>query len=278
MFLPYWCRTYEKYGERKMKNYKLSDETKTLPCGTVLHRVVATTSFTIAHGVVVDVGDVGGWIEKESNLSDNAWVTGDAMVYGDAKVSDNAWITGKAHVFGNAQVYGTAQVYGDADVYGEAEVYDNARVSCNAWVYDNARVFGNAKVSGDAHIFDNAQIDGDTKVSGNAQVSGNAWVSGDAWVSDNAKVYGDTLVCDNAWISGDAKVMNEGDYIVFEDTWSSGRYFTWTKSNDNWADGSFYCTGDELIKKAYADSEDSGKHYDAYVKLVETLKNMEKEK
>lgn len=43
-----------------------------------------------------------------------------------------------------------------------------------------------------------------------------------------------------------------------------------------WADGCFYGTGDELIEKAYAESEDSGKHYEAYVKSVETLKNMEK--
>ena len=68
-----------------MKNYKLSDETKTLPWGLVLHRVVATTTFTLACGLTVNAGDVGGWIEKEPNLSGNAWVSGDAWVYGDAK-------------------------------------------------------------------------------------------------------------------------------------------------------------------------------------------------
>ena len=65
--------------------------------------------------------------------------------------------------------------------------------------------------------------------------------------------------------------MNVGDYIVFKNNWSSGRYFTWTKSNDKWSVGCFYGTGDELIKKAYADSEVSGKHYEACVKSVETL-------
>ena len=43
-----------------------------------------------------------------------------------------------------------------------------------------------------------------------------------------------------------------------------------------WTVGGFYGTGDELIGKAYSDSEDSGKHYEACVKSVETLKNMEK--
>ena len=201
-----------------MKNYKLSDETKTLPWGTVLHRVVATTTFTLACGLTINAGDVGGWIEKESNLSDNAWV---------------------------------------AD---------------NAWVSDNARV------SGDAHVYDHAQIDGDAKVYDKARVFGDAWVFSDAHVFGNAKVYGNAKVCDNACVRGDAEVMNEGDYSVFKDSWSSGRYFTWTKSNDMWLVGCFYGTGDELIKKAYADSENSGKHYEAYVKSVETLKNVEQEK
>ena len=35
-----------------------------------------------------DTGEVGGWIEKETNLSvsGNAWVSGNAQVYGDARV------------------------------------------------------------------------------------------------------------------------------------------------------------------------------------------------
>ena len=74
-----------------MKKYKLSDETKTLPWGTVLHRVVATTTFTLACGLTINAGDVGGWIEKESNLSDNAWVADNAWVYDNARVSGIEW-------------------------------------------------------------------------------------------------------------------------------------------------------------------------------------------
>ena len=241
-----------------MKNYKLSDETKTLPCGTVLHRVVATTTFKVACGMTITEGDVGGWIENESNLSDDAWVIGDAMIYGDALV------------------------YDDALVYGDAQIYGDAQVSCNAEVYGNTRVYGNAQVYGDAEVSDHAQVSGDARVFGYAWVSGDVQVSGDAKVSDSAKVYGNAQVsgnaqiCGNAEVAGDAKVMSASDYIVFKNNWSSGRYFTWTKSNDKWFVGCFYGTGDELIKKAYADSEDSGKHYEVYVKLVETLKNMEK--
>ena len=59
-------------------------------------------------------GEIGGWVEKESNISGDAWVSGDAQVYGNARVSGDAQAYGNAQVYGNARVYGNAQVYGDA--------------------------------------------------------------------------------------------------------------------------------------------------------------------
>ena len=97
----------------------------------------------------------------------------------------------------------------------------------------------------------------------NLSQSGNAWVSGNARVSDNARVYGD------AWVYGDA------DYIVFKNTWSSGRYFTYTKSNRKWRVGCFYGSGAELVEKAYKDSKKSGDFYKAYVEFVEKLEAIE---
>ena len=134
----------------------------------------------------------------------------------------------------------------------------NLSQSGDAWVSGNARVSGNAWVSGNA------------RVSGNAWVSGNARVSGDAWVSGNARVSGD------AWVSGNARVSGNADYIVFKNTWSSGRYFTYTKSNKKWRVGCFYGNGHELIEKAYKDSQKSGDFYKAYVEFVEKLEEIEK--
>ena len=79
----------------------------------------------------------------------------------------------------------------------------------------------------------------------------------------------------NAWVYGNARVYGDADYIVFKNHWSSGRYFTYTKSNKMWRVGCFYGTGQELIKKAYQDSEVSGKHYEAYVEFVEKLEKLE---
>ena len=119
----------------------------------------------------VMIGELGGYIEKEENLSHN----GDAWVYGDACVSGNA------HVSGDALVYENAWVSGDAHVSGDACVSGNAHVSGDALVSGNACVSGNAHVSGDALVYENAWVSGD------------AHVSGDACVSVDARVYGKEL-------------------------------------------------------------------------------------
>ena len=54
--------------------------------GLTLFRIKAK----IAFGNVAK-GELGGWIEKEGNLSDS----GDAWVSGDARVSGDAWVYGK---------------------------------------------------------------------------------------------------------------------------------------------------------------------------------------
>lgn len=90
-------------------------------------------------------------------------------------------------------------------------------------------------------------------------------------VFDNAKVFHYAKVYGNAIIKGDAKVHDTIDYIVFKNFWSSGRYFTWTRSNNKWSAGCFYGTGEELINKAYNDSEISGKEYERVVRYVESI-------
>ena len=109
-----------------MKNKKytlLKSDTKTF-LGKILYRIKAKISF----GIVIK-GELGGYIEKEDNLS----VSGNAWVYG------NAWVSGDALVYGNARVYGNAWVYGNARVYGNAWVSGDALVYGNAWVYGDAK-------------------------------------------------------------------------------------------------------------------------------------------
>ena len=219
------------------KKYKLTDETINLN-GVTLYRIEALKYFG-----EIKKGDKGGFIESENNLAHegDAWVSDNAHVYGNACVFNNA------HVYGNAFVSGYAQVYGGAFVYGNAWLYDNTRVCGYARVADNARVYGDANVCDDSSVF------------------------GSAFVYDNAHVYGDALVRGYACVCGDAEISNKSDYIVFQNWWSSGRYFTWTRSNNMWSVGCFYGTGEELIKKAYKDSELSGREYERVVRYVESI-------
>ena len=87
-----------------MKKYKLTNETKQVG-NITLHRIQALKTFGN-----VNKGELGGCIEKESNLSQsgNAWVSDNAWVYGNARVSDNAQVCGNAEVCGDAEVYGNA--------------------------------------------------------------------------------------------------------------------------------------------------------------------------
>ena len=213
------------------KKYKLTDETIQVG-GHTLHRIEALTDFSDVYK-----GDKGGFIESEDNLSQS----NDCWVYDDAKVFSNAMVSDDALVFGNAQVYDKAKVFGVAFVFNDAVICGDAEVRGNAEVWDNARVYGNARVWGNASIY------------GNAKVCGYAGVYGDA------RVY------------GDAKVESASDYIVFKNWWSSGRYFTWTRSNNMWSVGCFYGTGEGLIAKAYKDSELSGREYERVVKYVESI-------
>lgn len=238
------------------KKYILTDETITINEGIVLHRIKAIRSFCD-----VNEGNLGGWIEKEDNLSHE----GDCWVYGDAQVCD------ESYVYDNAKVHGNAHVYGHAKVYGNAFVFDNARIFGNAEVYGDAQVFGDAQVLADAIVYDNAKVYGNAIVFENAKVYGDTEVFGNAEVHGDAQVYGDAQVFGNVEIYGDAIIQSDNDYIVFKNWWSSRRYFTWTRSNNMWRVGCFYGTGKELIKKAYEDSEICGREYERIVKYVESI-------
>lgn len=221
-------------NERK---YKLTDE-YIIFRGIELHRIEALKDFSD-----VKIGDKGGYVASENNLSQ----IGKCWVYDNAKVFENAMVSDNARVYENAFVHGDSKIREDAGVLGNAEIYGNAKI------YDNATVYG------DTLVYDNAIVCGNASVYDNAEVCGNAFVSG------HVNIHGAASIC------GNAKILNQTDYIVFKNWWSSGRYFTWTKSNNMWKVGGFYNTSDYLLLKAYKDSALSGREYERVVKYVESI-------
>ena len=95
-----------------MKKFKLTSEFIVDISGVKLFRIKALIEFGN-----VKAGDLGGYIEKEENLSHmgNAWVSGNAQVSGDARVSgdkDYAY----AHGFGSCNRTTTFFRLKDGDV------------------------------------------------------------------------------------------------------------------------------------------------------------------
>lgn len=95
-------------------------------------------------------GEIGGWIESESNLShyDDCWVADEARVYNHARLA------GHAQIRDHAQVFDRAQVVNHANISGYAQICDYARVS------DRARAFGYAVVHSHAQLRRDAQVSG----------------------------------------------------------------------------------------------------------------------
>ena len=159
------------------------------------------------------------------------------------------------------------------DLGGFVESEENLFHRGDSWVYDNAKVFGNAHVFINAKVYGNAKVFDNASVLDNAQIYDDAFIHGDALICGNTHVNGNTRIFGKFCIDGDAHISSDRDYIVFKNWWSSGRYFTWTRSNDMWTCGCFHGTGKELIEKAYNDSEVSGREYERIVNYVESIKS-----
>jgi len=208
--------------EATSKKYEITDEVH--PKNKKLHRIRALKDFG-----EVNVGDLGGWVESEKNLSQkgSCWIDVDAMVYDKAEVSGDVIIYGKARVYGNAKVSGNSEVGGNSEVYDNAQVsgkaiiygnYDNISVKVynNAIVTDKAKVNGSAQVYGNAKVYGNAELRMHSKVYDKAQVYGNAKLYAQAQVYGNAKVFGNTTVHSTSQVFGNASVS--GRVALYFDT------------------------------------------------------------
>ncbi|WP_142417021.1 hypothetical protein [Bartonella massiliensis] len=167
------------------KKYKLTSEIKKIKHARTrniinLYRIRALKDFDD-----VKAGDLGGFIEKEANLSHdgNCWVYDKACVYGYARVYDN--------------VYGYAHVSGGACVFADAHIHDHAHVSYDATIFNYARVYGRAIVAGSARIHSYAEVYNYALINGRAKIHGKVY--GGALVGGCAEIYGSVF--------GNAKVL-----------------------------------------------------------------------
>ena len=183
----------------------------------------------------VKKGDKGGFVQSEKNLSqlENCWIFDDSKAIGNSHVYQNAVLLSNSIICDNAFATGFSWIFGHSIVCEKATITHNARIYFNSFICGNSYVSGNAMLT-------ESRVDGVSEVTGNAEIH-------------------------------DALIKKSSDYIVFKNWWSSLRHFTWTRSNNMWKVGCFYGTGEELIEKAYKDSELSGREYKRVVEYVESI-------
>ena len=170
-----------------------------------LFRIIALKDFA-----GVEKGTLGGFIEKEDNLSQegDCWIGKDCELHNDSRVE------------------------GNAKIYGHVSLYDNVLVK------DNASIFSKLGLTlmGDCKIYDHASLDAEGSISGNVEIFERCIIEGEVQFFDNVKIHGDIYLYGYLYMGGDANVEYNKDVAIFKELWDRGRHLTWKRSNNHWND------------------------------------------
>lgn len=186
----------------------------------------------------------GGWVESESNLSQegNCWIDSDAIVVGNSVVSGDSRVTGKAYVqdskiAGNSKIEGNARVV-ESTVSGQSLITDNADVNrCDvesSVIKDSvhfkidpamppsvrsscrySKVSENVLIFGEASLQD-ATISGEVFITHTAKVHGGV-ISGKGTFRENCFIKGDPIITGDFLIEGDCEINGTGIEISATD-------------------------------------------------------------
>lgn len=199
----------------KAKKYLLSDDF-ILYDNRKLYKIIADIDIP---EIDIKKGDFGGYIENESNLSQE----GKCWLFEGVKVFENA------EVFGDAQIYSKNGLY--PEIKGNAKVLDNARIIGNVNVWDNSVIYENAYIEGmedfrkvnisqNACVFGDASITGKVSLFGYSEIFGKAKVydfnadsllkSGDVSIYGEAQVYDDATITEFAEVFGKVRIVDQG--------------------------------------------------------------------
>lgn len=149
-----------------------------------LHRIRAVRDI----GSEVKKGDLGGFVEREENLSfesgDDAWIFGNAIAAGNSYVDQNACLLDEAVACDNAYISHGAKLSGSARAEDDAYIR-------GATLKDHARASGNSMilVSPDTHL--TPVLSDSCAVYGS--VSGDVLVLGKAVIISGEEIRNDTL-------------------------------------------------------------------------------------
>ena len=98
------------------KHFRMTEETIQWQ-GCTLHRIEATRDSYWAKA-----GDLGGFVESERNLRDDAWVADEAKVWGSAYLLDRSLARDSAQVFDKCVLMDMVEVRGGSRIHGRGTV------------------------------------------------------------------------------------------------------------------------------------------------------------
>ena len=147
------------------KKYEiLMDEENTIEWGgRVLHRIKALKDFWY-----VKKGDIGGFVEKETNLSHE----GNCWIYDNAKAMDNSKVYGNSRMYGYSKMFDYSEMYDNSAMYDYSEMHDNSRIyDCsemynNSAMYDNSTMYDYSIMYNNSEMYNNSTLKNKTRLYG----------------------------------------------------------------------------------------------------------------
>ena len=153
-----------------------------------LHRIRALRDI----GSKVKAGDMGGFVESESNLSvgqgDDAWIFDDAIAAGESHVDKGSVLRERTVICDNAYVSHGAELSGDSRVEDSAYIRgarlnDHARASGNSMVLQSPDTQVSPILTGNCAVY--GKVMGDVMLAGTVVVISNETISNRASISEN---------------------------------------------------------------------------------------------
>ena len=275
-----------------MRKYILLKNESIQHNGRTLYRIQSVKAFD-----GVDVGDKGGYVESEDNLSqdDDCWLYNEAKSYDSAVVRGNAVMCHNSEACDYAVVEGNVSVRFNVKIGGHSYVADNVTLSGNVYISGNVSITDEVQIYGDditisdgvcisefATIFENvklsgsAYINGHTNIGGNVKISGNVTLSGNSFIADDVNIFGDTIIAAEESMVGDAVISSNNDYITFlVNDPVMPHYITYTKSNNKWTYRClFHGSSEELLMYESRFGDYAYKLVKRYIDFVQQLSKL----
>ena len=240
---------------------------------------------------------IGGYtiIENHAKVYGYVVTKGSPRIGGHADLSGRVGVGDSAHIEGYVTIGDEVVIAGSAHILGRVILRDRVYVGGNAILRDrvvasgDVRILDDAEVFGEAILKDHVIVDKKGRVFDRAEVTEHAHITGRASVSTTSRIKGDVVLRDEVIFRG-ATISSNQDFIVFKDRWSHKKkmvdvskdarkvimqvknrpqqYFVWTKSNNGWSSGTFRGSASELIQYGYDISDECGKGYESFVKVI----------